>query len=124
MKRLIAKISVATWRVLFTIGLISVAVLSLLPAGVATPAFPHSDKFAHLIAYSALGFTGAASFSRHKQRLVITLVTCGALIELLQGLTPTREMEVLDFLANTVGVLVGVFVAKIIFTESNVLNTP
>ena len=37
----------------------------------------------------------------------IALVVLGGVLELLQGLTPTRTPDVLDITADTIGVLIG-----------------
>jgi len=120
--RIIGKISLSYWRTGFAIGLISVATLSLLPGNVVSmPAFPHSDKLTHFIAYAALGLTGGLSFRTRKLILIIALISYGALIEYLQSFLPMREMDIWDFVANTGGVFCGAFVATklVLQTERN-----
>ena len=107
----LGKISSSRWRIVFAIGLFSVATLSLTPGGVATPSFPQSDKLAHFVAYAALGLTGRLSFRTRMAILVIALMSYGALIEYLQSYLPMREMDFWDFVANTGGVFFGVFLA-------------
>lgn len=83
--------------------------LSLLdPAGLPPP--PGSDKLGHLLAYALLAAWAALIFRRGAALawalLALVLLGCG--LELAQGLlTRSRSMELLDALANMLGVLLG-----------------
>ncbi len=74
---------------------------------------PGSDKLIHASAYMLL--TGAFLFSYRKKRVaewwrvVIFLWMMGALIEFFQPIvSPGRERELFDLLANTGGIVIGV----------------
>jgi VanZ family protein len=86
---------------------------SLRPPG---PDFEMKDKVAHAAEYCVLGlllFSGIGwTVSRSKGVTFLFLfavgVSIGALDELLQSYTPGREMDLYDWIADAVGVTVGV----------------
>jgi len=67
------------------------------------------DKLLHLAAYAAMMSWFAQLFRHDLTRLllVIVFVTLGVLVECLQGLTPARQFDVVDMVANTSGVLLA-----------------
>ncbi|MDO1502428.1 VanZ family protein [Winogradskyella maritima] len=79
---------------------------------------PHFDKFAHVIMY--LGFTFTWSMALAKLKLnaffVIALVWAVAfstILEIFQEqLNPNRHFDVYDIIANIIGVILGIIVAK------------
>lgn len=99
---------VATRKVLFYGCLAAVAVLSLVPAAT-LPDPGVSDKLSHLVAYAVLCLLGLAAYPGRAAFawMVIGLLGYGALMELLQTLSPGRSMEGADILANGAGVLIG-----------------
>lgn len=73
-----------------------------------------SDKLVHLLGYGALAASAVQLFARRSAllRAGIGLVLLGIALELAQyALTSTRMFDVLDMLANTVGVLIGLAIA-------------
>lgn len=81
--------------------------LALIPvAGLFPPSV--SDKALHALGFFGLmtWFTGLVEF-RVAPRLAICLAAYGLLIELLQGLTRTRQADYQDLLADVVGILLG-----------------
>ena len=81
------------------------------------------DKASHLLAYAALAFWYAQLLPPGRALLVcaLALVALGGVLECLQGLTPDRLPEWRDFIANTLGVVLG---AASAFTPlSRVLQT-
>lgn len=93
-------------RCLFGAAALAVLVMSLLPP---TPALPSTgwDKSNHLLGFSVLGVLGWLAFPRHRLAMVGGLLAYGALIELLQSLTPTRQADWQDWVADAAGVLLG-----------------
>ena len=83
-----------------------VALLSLLPA---PDALAGSDKLLHFLAYAGLSglFSLLVCEARSLWWVALGLIGYGVLIELLQGLTGYRQMELYDMLANSAGVLAG-----------------
>jgi VanZ family protein len=67
-----------------------------------------NDKFVHVAGF--LAFTvwfGGIVDRRLLPRVALALVAYGLLIELLQSLTPVRQAEFLDLVADVAGVLLG-----------------
>lgn len=81
------------------------------------PLFPHFDKLLHGGAYTVLGGLMLHGFShaRHdflRHKAIVLSVASGMLYgifdEIHQAFVPGRATDLLDFVADTVGVLVGV----------------
>jgi VanZ family protein len=85
--------------------LIMVAVVSLLPA----PDMGGSDKVLHLLTYFVLA-AAFSTLSRHGRQIIwiaTGLICFGVMLEILQGFTGYRMMDLQDMLANSAGVLAG-----------------
>ena len=68
----------------------------------------HWDKVQHVTIFLALTLIGAFAFPRIKIYIVAGLIVYGASTELLQGaLTLTRLSSINDWLADVVGVCIG-----------------
>ncbi len=69
----------------------------------------HIDKLEHFASYALLmsWFAQLYLVSRSRMAWLIGFVLMGGLLELLQGLTPTRSPEWLDMLADSGGALVA-----------------
>ena len=63
------------------------------------------DKVVHALLF--LWLTLTALWVWHRTAVVYALLVFGALIELTQGLTPYRSPEMLDWLADAIGVLLA-----------------
>ena len=86
------------------------------------PSFEGMDKFVHLLMY--LGFAGALCFDHYRigvpftsKRMIVMAVVFpilyGGLIEILQeNFFPPRSGEWLDWLANSLGVVIGYLLSK------------
>ncbi len=67
-----------------------------------------NDKLEHSVAYAALMVWFGGMFRKSLQVWIgMVLVVLGGVIELLQGLTPTRTPDVLDLAADSIGVLIA-----------------
>jgi len=78
----------------------------------------HYDKLAHFVTYAIFAVL-AWGISRSGQFFVYVccaIVIYGALLEFGQSLVPGRDMSALDFLANTVGLVVGAVLCRKLFT--------
>jgi VanZ family protein len=100
----------------FTVGwllILAVIFLSLWPKLPESPTFKHSDKLAHLTAYSILTLWFANMYRQRSRHLLLgaTLIALGMCLELLQGLTEYRTFSYGDILANSSGVLLGLLLA-------------
>jgi len=92
-----------------------VAFLSLASLrGVASINISNSDKIGHTIAYFTLSLSWFYVFKDNSKKRIITLfllIIYGIVLEILQGtLTTYRTADFYDFIANTTGVLLAVFV--------------
>ncbi len=74
----------------------------------------HTDKIVHLAGYAVLMFWWAQLVVERHWRLALAVMLFGVGIELLQGLTPNRQPDVLDALANSGGVLIGWLAARLL----------
>jgi VanZ family protein len=102
-----------TWRALGWLGIVLTLVVSLMPPALDSSS-GHADKLVHLAGYAVLTFWWAQLVIRQRWKLAITVVLFGAAIELLQGLTPARQPDLLDALANSAGVLLGWLAARLL----------
>ncbi len=78
------------------------------------PDVDHIDKFFHFIAYAGLMGWFAQLYWSISTRVLLAggLVAMGIGLEFLQALTPERQLEVADMLANSTGVLTAWRVAR------------
>jgi VanZ family protein len=100
------------WKGCGWLGVAAALVLSLTPPVVNESG--HTDKIVHLSGYAVLMFWWAQIVVRWRWRLAVAVVLFGGAIELLQGLTPDRDPDVFDALANTGGVLLGWLAARVL----------
>ena len=101
------------WRVGGWLGVVVTLVVSLTPP-VLNESGGHTDKLVHLAGYAVLMFWWAQLVTRRRWKLALAVVLFGLAIELLQGLTPARQPDALDALANSAGVLVGWLAARLL----------
>jgi VanZ family protein len=75
---------------------------------------PYQDKLLHALAYFLLTFWFMQIYHvrHHVIRWVMFFLCLGLLLEYLQGFDPKRYSEVGDMVANTLGVLAAVGVAR------------
>jgi len=85
-----------------------------------TSSFSHIDKLEHCIAYTVLTFFWLITVVLKKPSFSIIytiglIISYGVLIEFLQvSLTSYRSGDVLDFIANSIGVLIGYIFFKLL----------
>lgn len=98
-----------------------VIVGSLLPALLLPDLPAGSDKIEHLLGYAILSASAVQLFATRRALLfaAIGLVLLGVGIEVAQdALTTTREMDVWDAMANTLGVIAGMATAMLPLRDS------
>ena len=100
------------WRLVGWAGVVATLVVSLMPPTLGDDD-THIDKAVHLLGYAVLTFWWAQLVTERRWKLAVAVVLFGVMIELLQGLTPSRQPDVLDALANSGGVLLGWLAARI-----------
>ena len=98
--------------VLFVWAVLTVAMLSLLPAS-QVPAISVWDKAQHAAAYAALGLLGGLGF-RPGIGLIARLGLIGGVLEIAQHFTPGRSPSLLDEVTNILGAAAGVGLAKLL----------
>lgn len=103
------KISHNQRKVIWGIMVLVVVVLSLLPQDQTVIQVPFTDKVAHFITYMFLTFIALiSSTQKHSVLMILALqILIGVCVEFAQSFTPDRTPELLDVLANSLGVLVG-----------------
>lgn len=99
-------------RIWIAAGWIIVALilyLSLTPQPPEPLTFDNADKLEHAFAYAVLSFWFCLLYRLPLQRLVVIAASIGlgVAVEYLQGWTGYRNFEVMDMLADGVGVLSG-----------------
>lgn len=88
--------------------------------GVPNFKFSYTDKFEHVLAYTVVSFFWMLSRETGKINLrfwsLLTLIIgYGIIIELLQmSVTTNRTGDLLDVLANSIGVVLGTIILKIL----------
>jgi VanZ family protein len=102
----------ASWRWAFALCLLGVLVMSLLPPSSSLPTTGW-DKSNHLLAFAVLAWLSHRARTGRPVATPALLLAYGGLIELLQSLTPDREADLLDLLADGVGLMVGELVARL-----------
>lgn len=92
----------------------AVAVLSLLPVEQLPPqTLDIWDKAQHAVGFMMLAVTGLAAYPRQYRPLAWGLLVFGMAIELAQSLTTWRQGDVLDWLADAIGIAVVMLYARL-----------
>lgn len=94
------------FRTILTVTLVAVTWLATTPVDV--PVVPGiSDKINHLAAFAVLAFLADFSFpgSGFNLKKLLSLITYGILIEVIQYFLPSRCFSLLDIVADVLGLL-------------------
>lgn len=99
---------VTSWTVV-----IAAFIVCLVPSSMLAPV-SLSDKSEHGLGYTALTLWFCGLYPSHSyRRIALSLVGMGILIEILQGLMNLgRHAELLDVVADSVGIVLGLLLAK------------
>ena len=95
-----------TWHWAFGACMLAVMVLALMPAATQVPTTGW-DKGNHMLAFTVLTVLGLRAYPAQTMAILLGLLAFGGLIELLQSLTPDRMAEWSDWLADSLGLLLG-----------------
>ncbi len=82
----------------------ALVLFSLIRLPAVMPTVPSGDKWLHLISYLGLSYWFLHAYAAQPVKVMSGLMLLGAVLELLQSLTPYRHMEWLDLLMNVLGV--------------------
>ena len=101
------------WRMAGWLGIALTLVVSLMPPALDSGGGP-TAKIIQPPGHAVLTFWWAQLVTRQRWKLALAVALFGIAIELLQGLTPDRQPDLLDALANSGGVLLGWLVARLL----------
>jgi len=101
-----------SYRVLLGIYMLTILSISALPSkAIPDIGFQHTDKIAHFLEYSILGFLAVKSFFPRKLVGLICVISFGMMFgafdEWWQSFISDRCTSVADFIADTAGMLIG-----------------
>jgi VanZ family protein len=104
-----------TFRALFWFACAAIGVLSLAPIAHLPPELSGWwDKLQHVAAFAALALLGCLAHPDRTPRVAIGLLGFGVLIEVAQQASGWRFGEVGDWLADLLGVLIGVTAYRVL----------
>lgn len=88
--------------------------LSLTPHPPEPLSFPYADKLEHGFAYALLSLWFCQIYQQSRQRVVVivALIGLGVVMEIMQGWSGFRYFEYADMLANSLGALCGLLLAR------------
>jgi VanZ family protein len=96
---------------IFGFGLILTTVLLLMPSYAVPKAFDFYDKAQHSVVFVALTLAGLMAYQQWLKTVCLGLCVYGGLIEVLQStVTTTRHGDVVDWFADSVGIVAGLAV--------------
>ena len=94
----------------FALALLAAFAVSLAPSPAMPEIVAEQDKLGHFLAFFGLGVFGLVAFPQHRGMVVATLLVHGAAIEIAQSFTEYRRAELLDWVADALGVAAAVVV--------------
>lgn len=98
----------------FWLTLLFVAWASLMPTDLLPPVlFSWWDKAEHALAYAALSVSGCLAYGNKRAQVLIALLILGGAIELLQHASGWRTGDLIDWLADNVGIAIGAVAARV-----------
>ena len=103
------RLSLPHKRRLFWLVLLFISYQLLAPMEHSGVEIPHIDKLVHLLIFALLSVLVHISYHLRRTTQLLVWGIYGAAIELLQGLTPARSADSLDFLANMLGVIISLY---------------
>ena len=101
------------WLGLTIILLSTILVLSLYPINNLITSTAGNDKIFHLLSYLILSFPMSYKKPTSYRLIFIFFVCFGGLIEIVQPIF-SRSRELLDFISNTIGIILGMIVGHLV----------
>jgi VanZ family protein len=101
------------YRIAFWMGAAAVIAVSVLPQS-ELPSVDMWDKLQHSLSYGVLGVLGGMAYLAGWSRVLLGLAAMGGLLEIIQGFIPGRSMSWEDEVANAVGAVIGVLIARVV----------
>lgn len=95
---------------LFFLSLFATTVLIFIPNNSET-SVPFIDKVAHLVLFCVISINGCYKFvdSNLRSKFLVWVIFYGLLTEVIQQFIPGRDMDLYDGLADTFGVIAGLY---------------
>lgn len=116
-KKIVSNIQPISHYLFWALICITTALLLMEHSGPAI-GFPHMDKIVHVIIFFTLTAVGYLAYPAAGSKLYFGLMIYGILTEVLQGvLTVTRYASVYDWLADTLGIFLCLFLIKLNTTQ-------
>jgi len=100
-------------HILGILGLLIIFYFSIIIENNQVPDLTHFDKLKHFIAYFIAAFYYLL-ITKNKFIVLILLFIYSGLLEIAQSFTLTRSAEILDLLANAIGILSAFIIFKIL----------
>jgi len=103
-----------TWRLIAFVNIGIIIYLSLTPTPEDIGQIFGLDKVLHVLAYSFSMFWSNLCYRRKKYIVLFSvgLILMGIILEIAQGMTDYRTMSPYDMIANSVGVFLGLVLAR------------
>jgi VanZ family protein len=106
-------IPITWWRLAFWLATLVVCVTSLSPTDkLPSLLFGGWDKAEHALAYAALAFLGWWAYPAQRLVTLAGLVLYGGVIEIMQFASGWRKGDLVDWLADAIGIAIGFIVAR------------
>jgi VanZ family protein len=102
---------VSAARLLLTLSIALVSWLSVARL-TGSPLFPFVDKVEHALAFLWLAVCAQIAFPGHTRTMAIALLLYGMAIELVQWWLPWREFSAIDWLADAIGIGLGLLALR------------
>lgn len=95
---------------LFFLSLVITSILIFIPNDRET-SIPYIDKIAHLGLFTVISINGCYKYidSNLRSQFLVWIIFYGLLTEVIQQFIPGRDMDILDGLADTIGVIIGLY---------------
>lgn len=102
------------WRIIAFMNIALIIFLSIVPGPKDMGQLIGMDKLLHVLAYAFTMFWCRMCYSEKKHIIMfsIGLILMGGTLEIMQGLTGYRMMSAYDMIANSIGVLLGLVLAR------------
>ena len=102
------------WLILGWLLVALIIFLSLYPKPPQPLEFEQSDKVSHILAYMILMLWFANIYPQRSSQLQLSIgfFVMGVCLEFLQGMTQYRTFSFIDMLANGMGILLALYLAK------------
>ena len=96
-----------TYKFIFIVCLVILMYLLLIEMAPTNDGSLYKDKLQHMVAFGGVTFWGLLAFQRYSKTVMLGLAVFGAVMEVLQLLTATRQPSVYDWLADLVGIILA-----------------